>query len=401
MRGSLLFVHGTGVRDIERSIRHIRDGIGARGLPANRVSGAEWGRAVGPPDLDIGPVLPPEARARDVEGGPTEAAVAVALWDLLVTDPLLELRILGEMAPTDDDRVVVGEAPADEQIKERLRAADVGEAALVEAGVPAEALRVALDAVADSDEVGLAASARGSAVDPNLIEAAARSVVACLIAQDNSTKDRPRVESEEARDALVLAIEKELAPEGEGRGLGAALAGKVLAPLATRFAMRRRAALMDPTTDFIRDVAFYVQHGERVRAFMLEELSKLPQDQPVVLLGHSLGGIAAVDLLAGRSGGPRVDLLVTVGSQAPLLFLMDALDALSYRRNGPGNRPFTPWLNIYDSADLLSFLAAGAWPNETGITDEAVSSGVPFPASHGAYWGNSRVYDLLASHWPR
>nr|BFE81246.1 hypothetical protein GCM10020093_038470 [Planobispora longispora] len=128
-----------------------------------------------------------------------------------------------------------------------------------------------------------------------------------------------------------------------------------------------------------------------IREHITRTLGELPGGRPVVLLGHSLGGIAAVDLLAGRTMDPRVKLLVTVGSQAPLLYLMDALDTLTYRAEGISTRPFTPWLNIYDPSDLLSFLAGPVWPGESGIADERVDSGASVFAAHSAYWGTPGV----------
>ena len=69
---------------------------------------------------------------------------------------------------------------------------------------------------------------------------------------------------------------------------------------------------------------------------------------PVIAVGHSLGGIILVDVLSA-SNPPPVALLVTVGSQSPILF---AYDALGRPRGGPAprlpysaaNPPFTPWL---------------------------------------------------------
>ena len=41
--------------------------------------------------------------------------------------------------------------------------------------------------------------------------------------------------------------------------------------------------------------------------------------------------------------------------------------------------PFTPWLNIYNEADLLSFCAERVFPGTGGIRDVAVDAGVRFP----------------------
>jgi len=156
---------------------------------------------------------------------------------------------------------------------------------------------------------------------------------------------------------------------------------------------------MAGTADFLRDVAFYMRRGETIRKEVRKWLAKQSHDEPVVLLGHSLGGIAAVDLLADQKRTERVDLLVTVGSQAPLLYLMDALVHL---RPGVSKvEPFTPWLNVYDRNDLLSFCAERVWPNTTGIVDQQVESRLPFPTSHSAYWSLETLYETVAKHWPK
>jgi hypothetical protein len=77
---------------------------------------------------------------------------------------------------------------------------------------------------------------------------------------------------------------------------------------------------------------------------------------------------------------------------------MDALDTL--RPDGQAT-PYTPWLNVYDRADLLSFCAARVFPNVGGIVDAQIDAGVPFPAAHSAYWSREELYRLLAEHWPR
>jgi hypothetical protein len=146
-------------------------------------------------------------------------------------------------------------------------------------------------------------------------------------------------------------------------------------------AVSKRSAFLDPLSDFIRDVAFYIKRGAAVRDFIADEVRSVETDSPVVILGHSLGGIAAVDLLSDpalmQGDVPlRVDLLVTVGSQSPFLYLLDSLNSLSPRT--PSQQPFVPWLNIYNRQDLLSFCASRVFVNSPGIVDEPVSAGVPF-----------------------
>ena len=85
--------------------------------------------------------------------------------------------------------------------------------------------------------------------------------------------------------------------------------------------MQKRINFMGPLSNFIRDVSFYLQHGAAVRQFIAAQLRTHSGSGKVVVLGHSLGGIAAVDLLADptmtSATDKLADLLITVGSQAP------------------------------------------------------------------------------------
>ncbi len=129
------------------------------------------------------------------------------------------------------------------------------------------------------------------------------------------------------------------------------------------------------------------------------------QKKHVVVLGHSLGGIMMVDLLSRpRGAGPLpVAKLITVGSQAPVLFKFDALGAMRLREALPTGTPFRPWLNIFDRNDFLSFCASrGAFPGVTdGIEDFEVELNVSFPEAHSAYFRQSSFFSKIAESWPK
>jgi hypothetical protein len=164
---------------------------------------------------------------------------------------------------------------------------------------------------------------------------------------------------------------------------------------ATAVIADRRTALMAGSTPGIGDILAYQRRGEPIRQMVADALAAARP--PVVAVGHSLGGIVLVDLLTDADA-PPVALLVTAGSQSPLFYVIDALAFLRPERRQPV--PFRPWVNIYDRQDFLSFYATRAFAGTDGITDEAVSSGTPFPASHSSYWHNERVFQLIRDHWP-
>jgi pimeloyl-ACP methyl ester carboxylesterase len=138
------------------------------------------------------------------------------------------------------------------------------------------------------------------------------------------------------------------------------------------------------------DVLYYQSKGAEIRAFVRERVEALNDD--VVLVAHSLGGIACFELLV-EEALPAVTKLVTVGSQAPLLYEIDALVSLAYGSELPGH--FPAWLNVYDRYDFLSFCAEGLFAGR--VTDVEVSNGQPFPQSHSAYWTNAAVWRAVGA----
>lgn len=404
MPGSLLFVRGTGVRDIAGTLDRLRDGLArVPALHDVQVHGSTWGTAVGPKDLDITDVLPLDVGARGIGDQPSETEVTIAEWDLLTVDPTLELRMLAALLAAgvgSPGRVAVAAETPDVVLYDRLTGLSVPAGSLTEVGVTAAELAEAARRVASAPELTEAATAVGDPDVDELLTATARSVVATLLQScaEHAGGDEPLLcRSGQARDTLCAAVLAVITPVAS-RAFGAKLVAKVFVPLAerlaTRVAVSRRSQLTNPTTDFVRDIAFYLRRGEDVRRHIAGETAGLAE--PVVLLGHSLGGIAVVDLMAASGRPEQVKLVVTVGSQAPYLYLMDALDVL---RPGNGAAPATPWLNVYDRVDVLAFCASRVFAADR-IVDEAVDNGVPFPPAHSAYFDNPDLYQLLAAHWP-
>jgi hypothetical protein len=158
---------------------------------------------------------------------------------------------------------------------------------------------------------------------------------------------------------------------------------------------RQRGALTDAAYPFSGDILYYQAKGKTIRDFIQEQVENV--EPPVVLMAHSLGGIACVDLLVEKNL-PQVQLLVTVGSQAPFLYEIDALHSLSYGDSLPNH--FPKWLNIYDLRDVLSYVGdrQGLFPGK--IKDVKVDNQQPFPESHGAYWYNSATWDAILQELP-
>ncbi len=410
MQGTLFFVHGTGVRaeGWATTWGRVRDYARIAGIDGVDFVGCAWGPKLGVPLDLIDSTLPPETVTRDATGevAPTAAEIAAAAWALLLDDPLFELRLAADgtrsTAPAASEIVVDGDLP-DQEAVAMLRGLAGRAGTLDLAGTdlaPAE-IAAAAERIAVSPELAAASRAAGSAVDPDLVDAVARAVVASALAARRADPPgtAPAALLDAARrEALVTRLAQALSPLATRGPLTDWLKKKAIgfaARRATRAAEDRRGGLMSANTPAVGDVLFYQRRGEEIAAYVAAGLVGLKR--PVVAVGHSLGGIILVDLLS-RADHPPVDYLVTAGSQSPLLYAIDALATL--RRGSAAPKPFTPWLNIYNRQDFLSFCAARVFPEIRGIQDEEVDPGVPFPESHSAYWTCDRVYQLIRKAWP-
>lgn len=409
MQGTLFFVHGTGVRQegYDRTIQAVQGEAGR--ILEVKVIGCPWGPKLGVSADKVSLTLPPEVRTKGVTGEPpSEAELAVASWALLTDDPLFELRLVASSTGNAPTEVVVN-APRPDQtaikMLDDLRKADPD---LTVTGVTPEDFRSAVTTVRDSDELQAAARAVGG-IDPILIEAVARAVTAQILAIHRL--DAPGTEpviavSGDVRDKFVERLQATMSPARtkgavinwlKDRVLGFASSG------ATAIILSRRQGLTSGNTPPIGDIIYYQRRGKDIAdlvANQIKEVKANDANRPIVAVGHSLGGIILVDLLSrDKDAYDAVDLLVTAGSQSPLFFAIDSLETL--RPSASGQRLFKPWLNIYNRSDFLSFCAKPIFgPDDDRIWDESVDPGVPFPASHGAYWQHDRTYELIKSHWP-
>jgi hypothetical protein len=197
------------------------------------------------------------------------------------------------------------------------------------------------------------------------------------------------------RDRVVELTRQELGPAeaavGEwmvGRLLGTGVA--MASPVWTHLLGWRRGKVADKTSFFAGDILLYQARGKKIRQFIHNDIKNLTP--PIIVIGHSLGGVAVVDTLIKYPALiERVPLLVTVGSQAPFFYEITALTSLEVGQPLP--YPFPDWLNIYDRHDFLSFTGGAVFPGR--VEDQEVHSGQPFPESHSAYWYQDLTYDHI------
>jgi len=405
---TLLFVHGTGVRepDYSAALKTIRAVVTAR-RPDVRVEPCDWGSALGS-YLRAGGASIPGFVAQEGRGpaAPAPQDEEVARWTLLYADPLAELELFALTASAAPAPFVPGTvARSDALLAELTRLADheSQRTAWADAGLDVP-LAQAAEALAAAPELRRAAAADSDAASA-LPRLTARALVAHALNRGDGDAGRlPAGQRDELVDRLTAAL------GGDVRGIPEAVSAAVRfsarlfeSAVGNRLAVARRTAWSGKSVGFFGDIVRYLVRGEAVRAFVAEAVRAQPG--PVVLLGHSLGGIVAFDLLAsgtlldGAGAGPgarpgKVAALVTVGSQAPLLY---ELDALPSRPFGSGLPPgFPPWVNVYDRRDLLSYQAASVFDTDvTEVQDVEVDNRQPVSAAHSSYWGNEQFYVVL------
>jgi pimeloyl-ACP methyl ester carboxylesterase len=187
---------------------------------------------------------------------------------------------------------------------------------------------------------------------------------------------------------------------GGDKGLGS-LVSKVLlgaAVLAANPAMRAdRGDLSTATGPPIGDIVLYQARGQRIRDYIEKQILEHSKQSPVVIVAHSLGGIASLDLLITKDLWKHVRALVTVGSQGSYFYEIGALWSLEKTDTStlPAHFPGKRWLNILNRWDFLSYEAEPVFPKHA--TDRVVTGLSPFPVSHSAYWKNPQTWQHVAT----
>lgn len=396
MTRTVLFVHGTGVRaaDYRRSLLRVQAGVAAA-WPTARVEPCLWGDKAGARLARKGVSIP------DFSGEPAptdEAAALAVLWELLSVDPDYEWRELSGATPA-SGFVDAGLRTALANFPQRIAALGSLRAALDllpaddDAAARAAEWSRACQQVAGSAELKTAL-AGVKRVDGRVRLAAARACVARWQWQRAFAPGGALIAA--TRDDVVAALFAELGGADAGRvsdWITARFKGALLR-WATDKARRERDVLYNAAYPAAGDILLYQARGEAIREQIASRIDACGDE--VIVLAHSLGGIACVDLLV-KHPRPQVKALVTCGSQAPLLYELGALVSLQPDEALPDSFPKT-WINFFDRDDLLSYLAAPLF--KPVARDVEVRSGVPFPDSHSAYWSQPLMWQRLQALIP-
>lgn len=389
--GSVIFVHGTGVRgeSYKESFKLIQRKLDGH-APGWTAIECLWGDELGVKLHLQGKSVPnyPHRPAEDDE---------LMRWWRLYQDPQCELR---ELAATEADKALAppGQKTAWQALDEKIRAF-APSASLRDrlAGVDLESFRPrAAKQVLESEEYKDAVM-RAGRYPGHFRRMVARAVFA-MMTIEAAEKGIAAAPAKTRDEILALAVQ-ELGGEDMGvRDLGKFVSGG-LRSIANIFKANvgatalysgalSRGKITDKSLPAAGDILLYQVRGGKIRGFIKSVIAKA--DPPIYLLAHSLGGIACVDLLAEER--LPVSGLITAGSQAPLLYEMNALYSLE---DGQRLRPdFPAWLNFYDPNDLLSYKGEDVFPNR--VKDVEIASRQPFPQAHSAYWRHELLWEEIS-----
>jgi hypothetical protein len=353
-----------------------------------------WGQAHGAV-LGAGGLSIPEAeRARSI--GRMEMDQETAIWALLYSDPLMELRLAAELAGS-STMLPLGQQSPRTLLDQRFRLLEIPQQfreELRDAGISEELFARACQNVWTTAEyheaLNVAARTAGE-----LPDALARAVVAMAMTMvwDADEALEPPLDGS-TRDAFVeqLVLALQVTYRSGSRFVFKQLA-KLALTAATGYVGRRREAMMNAMHPFIGDILLYQSNGSNIRSFITSCIEQA--SDPVVVLAHSLGGIAAIDLLAVRQM-TQVELLVNVGSPAPYFYEFGVLRGVPFGAPLPDH--FPAWQNIYGRQDLFSFVAEPLFPGR--VQDICIDTRQPFPYVHSAYWRSSQMWDAILPSFP-
>lgn len=121
------------------------------------------------------------------------------------------------------------------------------------------------------------------------------------------------------------------------------------------------------------------------------------QDEPLIIIGHSMGGVIMFDLLSSFRPNLACDLFVSVGSQVAHFEEMKLYLGSDKAVTAP-NKARTPanikhWINVYDEVDIFSYACKPVFDRVD--IDAPYDTQTYVVKAHSAYFEQDRFYGRL------
>ncbi len=189
--------------------------------------------------------------------------------------------------------------------------------------------------------------------------------------------------------------------------------GKFSGNLGGTFNNALRERMATPISLTFGDVVAYHQNREAIQNRIFEILNKeadgwgIPEN-PIDVMAHSLGGLAALEAALGVNGKILwINRLVTFGSQPAFFHAMTPRFGLAkYERGRPAKLPnsIKDWTNLWHRLDVLAFstrpvfqLFDGRWPTEIDVTSRASEMAELKGWLHSIYWSSEELINAVKS----
>lgn len=399
--GKIVYVHGTGVREpaYTKSLDEIKETlaefIGKDNFGQWQIASCYWGDVYGAKLWQKGESIP-DYQQVDSEDDISEEDEKLTLWEILYRDPFYELRLL-TLKGESGQKYGFNQIPPWEVLEKKLNQFKPSDEFKPSDDMKALLRQSRLDEVWDEAFQAIVNDPIFSRAIRNSQEGEAAPILArAIVAQAivlSVERGRPLIDGS-SRDLIAKQVVKELAETYKSLSdwLISPFKGMALHYL-TRKAKRKRGPISDGISPIAGDILLYQTRGKAIRKFIFDEIQKTAENEKIYLLAHSLGGIACVDLLVLLDLSKKVEGLITVGSQSPLLYEMNSLFSLRYGKPLPPH--FPRWLNIYDRNDFLGYIGEKIFPGR--IEDFEVRSHQPFPQAHSAYWSNQKLWEKVTA----
>jgi len=167
-----------------------------------------------------------------------------------------------------------------------------------------------------------------------------------------------------------------------------------------------RRPIHENLTRFVGDVCVYLIQRERQQPGLIGQsvvdairsAARRHPDEPLIVLTHSMGGNIVYDVLTTFAKEVKVDAWVSVGGQVGMFEEMKIFAASNGLLVAPqqvrGLKPRVRyWLNVYDPADILSFLVKPVFAEAD--EDLLFRTGESAIKAHGEYFNRPAFYEAL------